>query len=455
MLYRARLLSPLGTGLLDHVDGGLVVDALGRILAAGEFAAIQAAYPAQEVWDLRPCWILPGLVDLHSHLPQYEAVAMDGLPLLPWLETHIYPAEQRFENPDLAARAARAYFRDLLALGTTTAAVYGTVHPEATHRAFQEADYSGIRGILGKVMMDRHAPAGLLESTAASLAESLDLCATWHGRDRGRLQYAFTPRFAPTCSPELLAGAGQAAQRTGAYVQTHLSENLEELAWVKRLFPECPTYTDVYARAGLLGPRTRLGHGLHLSPGERDTIRAAGATIVHCPRSNAFLQSGIMPLRRWLGEGLSIGLGTDVGAGPSLDLWAEMAMAITASKLQVATQRNLQARLPLLDGLSEAQRREVSSVLHLDPEPPIDPSQALRLATLDGARALGLESVTGSLEPGKDADFIIVDPSRVDPAPSRGDEPALQVLSRIIHRAEPAMIRATYVRGRLCHALED
>lgn len=455
MLYRAHLLTPdASSALLDIPDGALRVDSSGRIQDAGPFEAVAARCPGEACMDLRPFWILPGLVDLHSHLPQYEAVALDGLPLLPWLETHIFPAELRFQDPALATLAARAYFRDQLALGTTTAAVYCTVHQEATHNAFLEAERCGIRGILGKVMMDRFAPAGLVEDTASSLAQSLELCQTWHGRDGGRLQYAFSPRFAPTCSAELLAGAGRLAAQTAAYVQTHLSENLEELAWVKELFPECHDYTDVYAKAGLLGPRTLLGHGIHLAPEERAVIRAAGATIVHCPRSNAFLQSGIMPLRRWLEEGLSVGLGTDVGAGPSLDLWTEMAFACMASKLNFASQRNLSASLANLGEFSATQRARITEALGLTAEAPVDQTQALRLATLEGARALGLDAVTGSLEAGKEADFIVVDPSRVDPAVQRGAEPAAQVLSRLLYRAEPAMVRATYVRGRCCHALE-
>ena len=455
ILYRAHLLSPQGAGpLLDLADGALVVDGMGRILAAGPFPAVAAAHPGAALQDLRPCWILPGLIDLHTHLPQYEAVALDGLALLPWLETHIFPAELRFADPELASRAARVFFRDQLALGTSTAAVYCSVHAGATHNAFLAAERCGIRAILGKVMMDRFAPAGLLERTAASLAESLELCQAWHGRDGGRLGYAFTPRYAPTCSPALLAGAGQLAARTGAYVQTHLSENLQELAWVAELFPDCPNYTEVYARAGLLGPRTLLGHGIHLAPAERALIRAAGASVVHCPRANGFLQSGIMPLRRWLEEGLAVGLGTDVGAAPSLSLWSEMACACTASKLLFANQQKQGAQVAQLDCLSPAQRAAVAQALELSPEAPIDPLRALRLATLDGARALGLEAVTGSLEPGKEADFIVVDPARIDPAPARGPEPSSQVISRLLFRADPAMVRATYVRGRLCHRLE-
>ena len=454
MLFRAHLLSPEDPSRLrDIPDGGLVVDAAGAIVAAGPFPEVAAAHPGEELTDFRPHWILPGLVDLHSHLPQHEAVAMDGLELLPWLTTHIFPAELKFQDPEWAALAARAYFRDQLALGTTTTAVYGSVHQEATHRAFQEAERSGVRAILGKVMMDRNTSEQLRETTEASLAQSEELCAQWHGRDAGRLQYAFTPRFAPTCSEQLLRGAGRLAERHSAFVQTHLSENLDELQWVHELFPEARDYTDVYAGCGLLGPRTLLGHCIHLAPAEREAIRAAGAAIVHCPRSNAFLKSGIMPLRRWLDEGLTVGLGTDVGAGPSLDLWAEMAMACTASKLRWAAQNNQGRRLRELD-LPEADRARIHAALGLEPDRPIDPAQAFALATLGGARALGLGDRIGSLDPGKEADFIVVDPARVDPAPARDLAPAAEVLCRLLYRSDPSMVRASYVRGRLCHSLD-
>lgn len=454
MLYRAHLLSPEGAARLKDIpDGGLLVDEAGRIVEAAPFEAVAAAHPGAEVRDLRPCWILPGLIDLHSHLPQYECVALDGLELLPWLETHIFPAEARFRDPELAARAARLYFAHQLAWGTTTSVVYLTVHAEAADRAFREAERCGIRGVLGKVMMDRHAPDALREDTQASLDQSEELCRTWHGRDAGRLQYAFTPRFAPVCSRELMAGLAKAAQRHGAYIQTHISENLAEIARVRELFPEARDYADVYAKAGMLTPRTLLGHGIHLAPAEREAIRAAGATIVHCPRSNAFIKSGIMPLRRWLSEGLSLGLATDVGGGPALDMWGEMALACGASKLKWAEARILAGRLEAVEGLEEPLRARVAQALDLEPMEPVSPVEAFHLATLQGARALGLEKVTGSLDPGKEADFIVVDPRRVDPAEARGTEPAGDVLSRLVYRAVPDMVRETYVRGRRCHGL--
>ncbi len=455
MLYRAHLLSPEAPARLKDIpDGGLLVDGEGRIVDAGPFEAVAAAHPGAEVLDLRPHWILPGLVDLHSHLPQYECVALDGLELLPWLETHIFPAEARFRDPEVAAAAARLYFRHQLAVGTTTSVAYLTVHQEAADRAFREAERSGIRAILGKVMMDRHTPPALLEATDASLAQSEELCATWHGRDRGRLQYAFTPRFAPVCSMELMKGLSLAAQRHGAYIQTHLSENLGEIDRVRELFPEARDYTDVYASAGMLGPRTLLGHCIHLDRSERDVIRESGATMVHCPRSNAFIKSGIMPLRRWLSEGISVGLASDVGGGPSLDMWGEMAMACNASKLRWAGQRIQARRLEELEGLDAALRSRLAEALDLEAEEPVDPALAFHLATLHSARALGLEAVIGSLDAGKDADFMVVDPSRVDPAETRAILRPDEVLSRLMYRSDPAMVRAAYVRGKRCHALE-
>jgi len=455
VLYRAHLLSPEAPARLkEFADGGLLVDEAGVIAGAGPFEALRAAHPGAEVKDLRPHWILPGLIDLHSHLPQFECVALDGLELLPWLETHIFPAESRFRDPDAASRAARDYFRSQLALGTTTSVVYLTVHQEAADRAFREAERCGIRGVLGKVMMDRHSPDSLLEDTGTSLAQSEELCQTWHGRDGGRLAYAFTPRFAPVCSRELMAGLARAADRHGAYIQTHISESVGEIERVRELFPEAADYTAVYAAAGMLGPRTLLGHGIHLSRAERDAIRGAGATVVHCPRSNEFIKSGIMPLRRWLSEGLSVGLATDVGGGPKLDMWGEMAAACNASKTRWAQQRLQALRLDGLDGIDDALRARLARALDLEPDAPVTPVEAFHLATLHGARALGQEARTGSLDPGKEADFVVVDPRRVDPAAARPAAPADEVLSRLLYRSDPAMIRATYVRGRLCHALD-
>jgi guanine deaminase len=450
VLIRASLLSaPALQELHFEADGGLVVDGKGTITDAGAFDSVAARHPGIAVEDLRPFWILPGLVDLHAHLPQYEAVAADGLELLPWLERHIYPAEARFSDGAHAKATARKYLQDALSLGTTTAVLYATIHAEATDAIFQEAEACGIRAVIGKTMMDRHAPEALLEATETSLKESEELCRTWHGRDGGRLHYAFTPRFAPSCSRELMAGAGRLAREYGAFIQTHLAENLQELEWVRRLFPEADSYTDVYRRCGLLGSRTLLGHGIHLAPSERRIIRELGCSLVHCPSSNAFLQSGTMPLRRWLEEGLSVGLGTDVGAGPSLSMFREMGEACTASKVKGAVQHVLSSRLSRMNGLTDDQKVQISEALDLGRGPALDATGAFYLATRGGAAALGLSDRLGALEAGFDADFLVVDVRLSDPFGRVTPDPA-HVLSRLIYRSDPQMVQAAYVRGRRC-----
>ena len=430
ILYRAPLLDAPTLGQLRFIeDGALLVDETGRIAGSGPFSQFASQSDAKGI-DLRPSWLLPGLVDLHVHLPQYEAVAMDGLELLPWLETHIFPAEMAFWDPALAARRATRFFADLLAWGTTTAVTYTTVHAEATDAAFRAAEACGIRAVLGKVMMDRNAPPELTEDTAASLRESEALIRAWDGRDGGRLRYALTPRFAPSCTPELLRGAGALSERYGCFVQSHLSENLDELRWVRELFPEAESYTDVYRRHGLLHGRALYGHGIHLSEPERRMIREAGSILVHCPTSNAFLKSGIMPARRWLDEGLRVGLGTDVGAGTSLSMWAEAAMACTVSKLRWAEAHH---RDPAGDGA---------------PDRPLGSAEAFHLATAAGGRALG--APVGRLEAGLEADLLVVDPSITDPAGRSMDLPE-RILARLLYRADPRMVKAVLVRGKLCH----
>ncbi|HJV22782.1 MAG TPA: guanine deaminase [Holophagaceae bacterium] len=415
MLIRAALLDAPERGRLRFVEDGALLLEGARIVDAGKAEDLLPRHAGVEVHDLRPLWVLPGLVDLHTHLPQLEAVAQDGLTLLEWLDTHIFPTEARFADAAHARRVARACFKGCLREGTTTVVAYGSSHPEAADVAFQEAEAAGLRAVLGPALMDRNAPEALLRPADRALADLDALGRAWHGR-HGRLELAVAPRFAPSCTPTLMRGAAALAERFGAVIETHLAETPAEIAWVEDLFPEAPHYTGVYEAMGLLGPRTLLGHGIHLGPEERELIKAAGASVVHCPRSNAFLQSGIMPLRRWLEEGLSVGLGTDVGAGPSLSLFEEMGFACQVAKLR-----------------SE----------------PIDGATALHLATVGGARALGWEDRLGTLDAGKEADFILVDPALADPLGREGGE-AGTVLAHLLYRARPGLVRGAFVQGARC-----
>jgi len=288
-MLRGRILSPTDDGrTMDHPDGLLVVDALGRIAWVGPATAADAPEgAAARAVDLRPLVLLPGMVDLHAHLPQLPNAGLGaGLDLLTWLERYIFPMERRFDDAEAAARLAPAAFRAFAAAGTTTVLAYAAVFRASTDGAFQAAEAHGIRAILGKVMMDRLTyderidPTTILER---SLRESEELCARWHGADDGRLGYAVTPRFAVSCTAEMLRESAALAARTGAWWQTHLSEDPGEIAEVARLFPEAQDYVDVYDRAGGLGARTVLAHAIHLSERELGRLADTDTRVAHCP----------------------------------------------------------------------------------------------------------------------------------------------------------------------------
>ncbi|HTI30061.1 MAG TPA: amidohydrolase family protein [Methylomirabilota bacterium] len=426
---RARLLTSLaGGGLRYEPDAQIEVDGRGRLTRVEPWSERTDA----GVVDLRPWLVMPGLVDLHAHLPQLPNAGVGaGLDLLTWLERYIFPLERNFDVPT-AQLIAPAAFRAFARAGTTTVVAYGALWADSLDACFRAAEAHGIRAVIGKVMMDRLSydtdrdPTEVLD---LSLRQSVDLCRRWHGRDDGRLMYAFTPRFAVSCSAEMLRASAAAAAEAGAYWQTHLSEDRGEIAEVRRLFPDAVDYTDVYDRAGGLSSRAILAHAIHLSDREVGRLAESGAVIAHCPSSNLFLASGAMPLARYLAGGIRVGLGSDVAAGPDTPLFSVMrAGAYTQNALRAA-------------GLSDA--------------PPLSPADWLRLGTLGGAEALGLEDRIGSVEEGKEADLILVDPSVTLPLEGIGadhDERSDEMLSRLIFRAHPAMVRGAWVRGRLLPA---
>ncbi|OGO54478.1 MAG: hypothetical protein A2V85_05310 [Chloroflexi bacterium RBG_16_72_14] len=428
-VLRARILTPLAEGGTRYEpDGRLAVDARGAITAVEPWPA-SPVEPADGTGtpaiDLRPLVLLPGMVDLHVHLPQLPNAGVGaGLDLLTWLRRYIFPLEREFDEAaaeDLAPRAFRAF----AAAGTTTVLAYGAVFEASMDASFRAAEAHGIRAILGKVMMDRGSyddrlPADRVLDT--SLRQSADLCARWHGRDEGRLRYAFTPRFAVSCSADMLRESAALARSTGAYWQTHLAEDHGEVREVARLFPEALDYLDVYDRAGGLGPRTILAHAIHLSAREVARLAETDTAIAHCPASNLFLASGAMRLARLRAAGIRVGLGSDVSAGPELSIFANMrAGAYTQSGLRV---------------LGEDDTR------------PLGPLDWLRLGSLEGARVLGIADETGSIETGKAADLIAVDPRLVAPIEGVDSHDPAEVMSRLAFRPHPDMVRAAWVRGR-------
>jgi guanine deaminase len=422
---RARLISPLSEGTTLHLaDARLEVDAAGR-LAAVEAWGDRPADPS--VLDLRPWVVMPGMVDLHVHLPQVPNAGLGaGMELLDWLDRYIFPLEQAYGR-EIAEAQAPLVFRALAAAGTTTISAYAALWPESTDACFAAALEHGIRAIIGKVMMDRvtYDPAiarqDILET---SLSQSAELCERWHGADEGRLGYAFTPRFAVSCSEDMLRESARMAAHYGAWWQTHLAEDAGECDTVERLFPMSRDYLDVYERAGGLNERAVLAHAIHLSDSEVSRLAASGGRVAHCPASNLFLSSGLMTLARYLDAGIPVGLGSDLAAGPELSLFSVMRAGATT------------ARVLQLQGVASRRR--------------LTPLDWLRLGTLDGARALGMGDRIGSLETGKEADLIVVDPVLSDPLPDAeplGD--AEELMSRLIFRPHPEMVRGAWVRGRL------
>jgi guanine deaminase len=433
--YRLSVLTFDARGQLHyHPDAVLSIGEGGRIdelrpVRGGAAARLRNGKGKKGIKDLRGFLAIPGLIDAHCHLPQYPAVAADGLELLPWLEKHIFPLEAAFRG-ERVRRLARRFFEDMTAHGTTTAAIYTSIWKQSTDVCFDEALKAGVRVIMGKVMMDRSSydkkfgiSRGGKSRTSVSLEESEDLCRKWHGRGEGRLQYAFTPRFALSCSEKLMREAAALAERYGAYVQTHLAENRQEVREVKRAFPKARNYTDVYLRAGLLGPKTILGHAIWLSEIEYRMIQSAGAVVAHCPTSNAFLGSGIMNAARMRLGGIPLALGSDVAAGPTLCMFETMRQAVYLQRVGAAHR-----------------------LFRKPPEP--DPRMAFHMATLGGAQALGLADKVGSLEHGKEADFVVVDPSVYD-AGAESPEDAETVVSRLVHRANRQAVKAAFVAGRL------
>lgn len=319
--------------------------------------------------------IMPGFVDTHIHFPQTEVIAAYGEQLLQWLNKYTFPAESKFKDKTYAKNIAEQFLNELLRAGTTTALVFGTVHKQSVDAFFEVCEKRNLRMIAGKVMMDRNAPEYLTDNPESSYSDSKDLIKKWH--NRGRLNYAITPRFAPTSTEEQLRKAGQLlSEYPDIYLQTHLSENLDEVAWVKELFPESDSYLDAYDRAGLLGRRSIFAHCIHLNDKEWCRMSDSQSGIAFCPTSNLFLGSGLFNLNRAVKEKINVGLGTDVGGGTSFSMLQTLNEAYKVLQL----------------------RGETLSILKM-----------FYLATLGGAETLDLSDKIGNFESGKEADFIILD----------------------------------------------
>jgi guanine deaminase len=399
-------------------DGVVAIDG-GRIVAVGDAAAIGPSLPPGTPVDHHPeHLVMPGFIDTHIHYVQIETIASYGSQLLEWLENYAFVAEQKFADPAFAARQARFFLDELLRNGTTTALVYCSVHAHSAEALFAEAERRGVGLAAGKVMMDRNAPDGLRDDAASSYADSKKLIERWHKRDRAR--YAITPRFVLTSTPaQLEAAATLLREHPDCYMQTHLSENLDEVAAVRRAFPEAASYTDVYAKFGLLGPTSVFGHCIHLCEDEMALLSQTLSVAAFCPTSNLFLGSGLFDLAAMTRKErpVRIGLATDVGGGTSYSMLRTADAAYKICQLRGNK---------------------------------LSPYQAFHMLTRGNALALGLEQEIGTLAPGRYADLVVLD-ARATPAmrarmaavDGRLDEELFVLMIMGDDRA----VAATYVQG--------
>ena len=325
--------------------------------------------------DHTGCLVLPGFIDTHVHMPQLDVIASYGTELLDWLDTYTFPAEMRYADPAHAQAGATLFVDALLAHGTTAAVVFATSHKTSVDAVFEAARAHGMRVVSGKVLQDRHSPDGLRDDVRQAERDCIDLIDRWHGVDR--LAYAVTVRFAPTSTPEQLAMAGALCRADASlYMQTHVAENRAEVEWARELFPQARSYLDIYARAGLLHPRSVLAHGIWIDDLDRAALQAAQAQIAHSPASNLFLGSGLFDWRAAAASGVAVSLATDVGGGTSLSMLRTMA---DAYKVQAMAGQRLTAWC------------------------------ALHAATLGAAQALGLAGEIGSFGIGRSADVCVWD----------------------------------------------
>ncbi|WP_333830044.1 guanine deaminase [Pararhodobacter sp.] len=405
-----------GAGAARHDSHGGVLVEGGVIRAVGPASALRNAHPGARVHDYGKRLISPGFVDAHIHYPQTAIIASWGKRLIDWLNTYTFPEEMRFADPAYAKQAAESCLDLLLAHGTTTLCSYATIHPASVDALFAAAQTRGMRVLAGKTCMDRNAPEGLRDTPRSAYDDSKALLERWHGQNR--LSYVITPRFAPTSSPEQLEALGALwAEYPDCLMQTHLSEQTEEIEWVRALFPEARDYLDVYERFGLIGRGALFGHAIHLEARERARLREAGAALIHCPTSNAFIGSGMFDMAGLKAGGQRVGLASDIGGGSSFSMLRTMASAYEIAQLR-------------------------GTALH--------PAQLWWLATAGSAAALGLEGRIGSLAPGKEADLIVLD---LESTPAiaqraRNAETLWEALFPTIMMGDDRAIDETWVNGR-------
>ena len=385
--YRASILyfpDPALPRAALEADGLLVIgpDARGRqvVQALGSYAELALRFADVPTEHFPGRIIAPGFVDLHIHFPQTDVIGSPADGLLPWLENYTFPHEKRFSAQDYSAQAATFFIAELLRNGVTTALAFATSHPESVDALFAQAQQRGLRLIAGKVLMDQNAPDGVRDDTEQSLRDTETLIQRWHGVDR--LGYAITPRFVPSCSAAQLRGAGElAAKYPDVWIQSHVAENKDEIAWVRELFPQARSYLSVYEQFGLMRPRAIYAHCIYLDDEDRTLMRSTGAAAAVSPTSNLFLGNGFFDYAGADRAGFNYGLASDVGGGTSFSPFHTMLAAYYVGR--------------------EGQTKPGLS---------LSPQHLWWQHTAGAAQALGLSGVVGNLLPGCEADFVVINP---------------------------------------------
>ena len=399
--------------VLHESQGGILIQN-GLITELGSVDALRRDHPDAQVTDHGQSLILPGFVDAHAHYPQTGIIASWGKRLIDWLNSYTFPEEMRFGDPAYAKEMAELYLDLLLANGTTSVASYCTIHPESVDALFTAAAARNMRVFAGKTCMDRNAPEALRDTAQSAYDDSKALLARWHGL--GRAQYVITPRFSPTSTPHQLKALGALwAEHPDCLMQTHLSEQTDEIAWVRELFPNARDYLDTYEAHGLLGENGLYGHAIHLEPREIDRLQEVGAALVHCPTSNTFIGSGLFDMG--LAKQLRVALATDTGGGSNFSMLRSMAAAYEIAQLR-------------------------GEALH--------PAQLLWLATQGSAQALQVQDRVGNLAQGMEADLTVLDLASTPAIAQRSARAndIWEALFPTIMMGDDRAITQTYIAGK-------
>ncbi len=403
-----------GPGAARHETHGAVLVDAGKIADVGPAGMLRARHPQARVTDYGSALISAGFIDAHVHYPQTAIIASWGKRLIDWLNQYTFPEEMRFSDPAYATEIADRYLDLALAHGTTSMCSYATIHPASVDAFFAAARQRGLRAFAGKTCMDRNAPDGLRDTARSAYDDSKALLTKWHGIER--LSYVITPRFSPTSTPEQLQALGALwHEYPDCLMQTHLSEQTDEIAWVRDLFPQARDYLDTYEAQGLLRKGAVFGHAIHLTARERDRLAEAGAALVHCPTSNTFIGSGLFDMS--LVNTLRVGLATDTGGGSSFSMLRTMAATYEVAQLR-------------------------GQALH--------PSQLMWLATVGSARALRVEHQIGNIATGMEADLVILDLAST-PAIAQASARATDIWQAIfptIMMGDDRAIKAVWIAGK-------